>query len=283
MEKPNPNHMFSLSKLNERLQLIKSKPGLIKTEDIELVYNFASKITSKEYFSGIIHAVILFGSVMRDEKTKESDIDILVLIDDIETEITPEIASAYSLGVASLLAKLKAESKLHITTLGLLRFWDGVRKGDPIIITIIRNGKAIVDTGFFKPLKAMLEKGMIKPTPEAIIANLRMAETLLRNQPNYYLKSLIDFYWVVINTAQALIMYSGFEPKSPKETPKLFRKAAKKYNLDPELSNLIEKLYKTMKKITNLGIRPKISGKEVDEYRKQVEDFVKKVKKVLKL
>ena len=130
-------HLSTLSHLKERIELIKSKPGVLKTEDIKLVYDFASRLASKEMLGGFVQAIVLFGSVMRKEAKKDSDLDLLVILDDVSNEITSEMASAYSLTVGSLLAKLNAHDKIHLTTLGIIRFWDGVRNGEPVITIML--------------------------------------------------------------------------------------------------------------------------------------------------
>ena len=47
-------------------------------------------------------------------------------------------------------------------------FWEYIRNGDPVGINILRDGVAIIDTGFFDPLQALLKKGRIRPTSESI-------------------------------------------------------------------------------------------------------------------
>jgi predicted nucleotidyltransferase/uncharacterized protein (UPF0332 family) len=273
-------HWSTLSHLKERLEVIKSRPGELRTTDIDLVYSFASKIASKEYLGGLVQAVVLFGSVSRDEATKGSDLDVLVVLDDISNEITSEMASAYSLTVGSLLAKLNAHDKIHLTTLGLIRFWDGVRNGEPVITSILRSGKAIVDTGFFTPLKAMLDKGMIKPTREAVVSHLRMAESLLRNTHLHYRRSASDLYWAVLDAAHALVMHAGEEPPHPKAIPGIFRKIAKKYKLSITLARTIE-LFLGIMADAKKGKIKKFTGKDVDTLRAKAKTFVNAVKKAI--
>jgi len=273
-------HLNTISHLKERLELIKTKPGTLKTKDIKLVYDFAGKLASKEYLGGMVYGVVLFGSVSRDEATEESDLDVLVVLDDVSNQITSEMASAYSLTVGSLLAKLNAHEKIHLTTLGIIRFWDGVRNGEPVIMSIIRTGKPIVDTGFFKPLKTMLEKGMIKPTREAVISHLRMAKTLLRNQQLYYKRSVSDFYWAVMDAAHAVIMHAGEETTHPKKTASLFRKVARKVGVSTRYANTIDYFVKLMKSLSK-GTKRSFTGKEVDSLKRKAESFVKSAKAVV--
>jgi len=273
-------HLSTLSHLKERIELIKSKPGVLKTEDIKLVYDFASRLASKEMLGGFVQAIVLFGSVMRKEAKKDSDLDLLVILDDVSNEITSEMASAYSLTVGSLLAKLNAHDKIHLTTLGIIRFWDGVRNGEPVITSILRSGKPIIDTGFFTPLKAMLDKGMIKPTKEAVMSHLHMAKSLLKNQQLYYKRAVVDFYWAVMDAAHAAVMFAGEETTHPKKTSSVYRRVAKQLGLSVRQANTIDLFLDLMKKVSK-GQKFKFTGKQVDDLKVKAKRFVDSVRAVI--
>jgi len=270
----------TIAKINERIRLKEEKPGTITTSDLELLYEFASKLTSKEYFGGFVHAVILFGSVARSEEVEGSDLDVLVLVDDLTIPITQGLLSTYRVGVGDLLVKLNAQDKIHLTTLGLLQFWDGVRNGDPIILTILRDGKPIVDTGFFKPLQKLLEYGMIKPTPESIDAHAKMARSLLIASDNHLLAAMADLYWSIIDATHAILMKEGILPTYPAETPKYIAKLVKKKKSAKKHLKTLKDMIKIMKGITHRKIL-RISGKKYDSYRKRVEEYVKKVNSLI--
>ncbi len=269
----NKEHLASLSNLKERMTLIKARPGKIKTEDIELVYKFASQLASKEYMGGLIQAIVLFGSVSRGENVEESDIDLLVLINDVENVITSEMASAYSLTVGSLLARLNAQDKLHLTTLGLLRFWDGVRNGDPVIMSLLRTGKPIVDTGFFTPLKKLLEKGLIKPSKESIQAHLSMARKLVNTTHAHIVASVADLYWAVMDAFHAYVMALDLEPVAPLKAPALMKKLAKKFKLPQEHVETLTDLVKIMKAVTH-NRKKSFTGQEYEKLKTRATNFV---------
>lgn len=256
------------------MTLIKSKPGKINTADIELVYKFSSLIASKEYLGGLIQAVILFGSVARGEESIDSDIDLLVLVNDVDNEISQEMASAYSLTTGSLLARLNAGEKLHLTTLGVMRFWDGVRNGDPVITSLLRSGKPIVDTGFFTPLKKLLEKGMIKPTPESIRAHMSMARKLVNTTKNHIVASVADLYWAVIDTFHAFVMSLGLDTVAPLKAPALIKTLSKKHAIPLKHINTLTELVKIMKDVTH-NKNTDFSGVQYDSLKTKAEEFVK--------
>jgi predicted nucleotidyltransferase len=276
----NKEHLVGISNLKERITLVKSKPGKIRTEDIELVYKFSSQITSKEYLGGLIQAVILFGSVTREEREEDSDIDLLILINDVENTITSEMASAYSLTVGSLLAKLNAQEKLHLTTLGVLRFWDGVRNGDPVIMSLLRTGKPIVDTGFFTPLKKLLEKGLIKPTDEAVRAHLSMAKKLVNTTNGHIVASIADLYWAVMDSFHAYVMALGLEPVAPLKASALLKKLAKEHRIPQKYVTTLTELVSIMKLVTR-GKKRVFTGLEYEKIKKDTSDFVDYFAKII--
>ncbi len=269
-------HLVGISNLKARLTLIKSRPGKIRTGDIELVYKFSSQLASKEYMGGLIQAIVLFGSVSRDEQMEDSDIDLLVLINDVENVITSEMASAYSLTTGSLLAKLNAHEKLHLTTLGVLRFWDGVRNGDPVIMSLLRTGKPIVDTGFFTPLKKLLEKGLIKPSPESVRAHMSMARKLVNNTKMHVVASVADLYWAVMDSFHAYVMALGLRTVAPLKAPALMKKLARKYGIPARHVTTMAELVKVMRAVIH-GRKNEFTGAEYDRLKKKASDFVKYV------
>lgn len=255
------------------MTLVKSNPGKIRTEDIELVYKYAGAIASKEYLGGLIQAVILFGSVSRGESKEESDIDLLVLINDADNEITTEIASTYSLVSGSLLVKLNAQGRIHLTTLGVMRFWDGVRMGDPVIMSLLRTGKPIVDTGFVTPLKKLLEKGMIKPTQESIDAHLSMARKLVNTTGVHIVASVSDLYWACMDTFHSYVMSLGLLTVAPLEAPVLMAKLAKKNRIPLKYVESLKEFVAIMKSVTH-GKKKGFTGVEYDALKVKAENFV---------
>lgn len=50
----------------------------------------------------------------------------------------------------------------------MTEFWEMARIGHPLLYTIVRDGWALYDTGFFIPTRKLLELGKIPRTIEAI-------------------------------------------------------------------------------------------------------------------
>jgi len=250
--------------------------GKIDEKDLELVYGFTKQLVKE--FGSFIHAVILWGSIMREGKY--NDIDLLVLVDDLHQPITDEIVSTYRLAVGKILAEVNAVDKLHITTLGISDYWDAVRNSDPVIITLLRDGTPIVDTGFFKPMKKLLEKGRFKPTKEAVEAHLNRAKLLLRASNTHMLVAVDDLYWAVMDACQSALMSKKLTPGVPSELPEMMKKEfkGKITQSDLRLINDIRLLIKHMSQ----GKIKSIKGKELDILREKVEKFVLKMEKIIK-
>src|SRR3989338_9167410 len=128
-------------------------------EDIETAYRFANEIYRE--LGGFVRAVVLFGSTARKTKGPGWDIDLLVIIDDLVMSMSPEVVEAYRLIVQR--AIVKVSTKLHITTMRFTSFWEYMRNGDPIAINLLRDGVALIDSGFFDPMQMLLKRGRVRP------------------------------------------------------------------------------------------------------------------------
>jgi predicted nucleotidyltransferase len=260
----------SFSEIENRLRLRDLKKGTIRDDDLKMLYSFAEKATKE--FGGMIHGIILFGSISRGNKG--TDMDVLVLVDDVSLPVTREVIGAYRLGMGQVLAELNAVERVHLTTIGLSDFWDGVRQSDPIIVNIIRDGKAIIDTGFFKPLKKLLDLGRIRPSKEAIEAHINKAKALLNSVDIYMRASLDNLYWATMDAAHAVIMASGITPPSAKDIPSTFSKVNGITKAD---AAFVKRMYQTMKAMAKS--KTMVDPIKIKKLKIETEKFVKKMEK----
>jgi predicted nucleotidyltransferase len=187
---------------------------------MDLTYKFA-KEAHKE-FGEIIKALILFGSSARKDATASSDIDILLIFNDVTITPTDDLVETYKIISEKLIAK--TSRRIHLTTVSYSTFIDQVRIGDPIGINILRDGIAIIDTGFFEPFQVLLRQGKMRPTFEAIWTYYNKAPLTLNNSRRHIMRACEDLYWAVTDAAHAAIMRQGITPTSPKFMPELFEK-----------------------------------------------------------
>ena len=252
-------------------------------EDIDVAYEFTRKVHKE--FGTFLRCVVLFGSVadrptqMQTSIKHEGDIDILLVVDDVTYYLSPEVVETYRIVVERTIAE--TSKRLHVTTLKFTSFWEYVRIGDPIGMNMLRNGVALMDTGFFYPLQLLLHQGRIRPSPEAVNAYFSRAPTTLFNSRWHLLQGTLDLYWAVIDAAHAALMMNGVMPPAPKEVADVLEeKLVKKKILDAKHAKTMRTMYTLSKLILHKKIRD-IDGKTYEKYYKDAQDFVEAIKKIV--
>jgi len=235
---------------------------------LSLVVDFSNELVNK--VDGLIRAIVLFGSYSRGEESEKSDIDLLVIVDDVYNKWDSVTLTFYYDNLNQILSQEKFK-KLHVNTLTLSVFWDMVRNGDPLVINIIRSGKALIDPfGLFGSLKKLLQMGRITPSNEAIeMARIRV-ENSLRNYKLNLIRAFESIYLVFINSAQYYLMKRGYSYIGPEEILDALRKEFG----NREIVNWYEEVLRKMKSISH-GENIEIDGKELDEYLKKAIEFKK--------
>ncbi len=246
-------------------------------EDIDLAYKF-SKIVLKE-FGRFLRAVVLFGSKARNPQEPAADIDVLLIVDDVSYVLSKEVVEAYRLIVEKTVYAVS--TRLHVTTLRFTSFWEYMRVGDPIGINILRDGFAMVDTGFFSPLQLLLHQGRIRPTKEAVISYYSRVPQTMHNSKWHVMQAVLDLYWAAIDAAHASLMKAGEMPQNPGRIAGLIdEKLVKPGHVHRKCAKIMEKLYGTSKKILHRDIR-EMSGKEYDRLLSDAGFFVSEMRKYL--
>ncbi len=240
-----------------------------KKDNLDIAYLFAKKC--HEECKDLVKAIVLFGSTAR-KKQGANDVDVLVLIDDVELELSPELIQSYRVILGNIIKGIS--TRLHITTLKLTAFWEYVRVGDPIAINILRDGFPLLDTGFFDPLQLLLHQGRIKPSTESIQTYLSRGKQTLQNSEWHVMQATVDLYWAVIDSAHAALMHIGVVPPSPEHVAELLQDRLVKTKLIPEdIPNLMNKFYTLSKDILHKK-RTHLSGADFDDLFKEATYFV---------
>ena len=246
-------------------------------EDIDTAYKFANEIYKE--LGSLIRAVVIFGSTARRTKAPGGDIDVLVIIDDLMMNMSPELVEAYRLIVQNSIVKIS--TKLHVTTMRFTSFWEYMRNGDPIAINLLRDGVALIDSGFFDPMQALLKRGRVRPTQESIWTYYTRAPNTLHNSKWHLLQAVIDLYWAVIDAAHAALMKVGEIPPTPEHVADLMeQKLVKKKMLEHKYVTIMRNFYRLMKMVTHREI-VEIKGEEFDRYYKIAEDFVQRMRRLI--
>ncbi len=244
-------------------------------EDLELARKFA-KILYKE-FGRFITALVLFGSAAKNVPNPSRDIDILVILDDVRIRFSKELVETYRIIAEKAIATTDPK-RFHVQSMKLTAFWEYVRAGDPVAINILRSGVALIDTGFFDPLQALLDQGRIRPSEESVWTYFTMAPASLHRSEQHLLTAAVDLYWAAIDAAHAALMTAGETPPSPEHAADMVDRVLVHRGLVSKKSTkIMEELYKLFKSITHREIAS-ISGKDYDEYRKKAESFVREMK-----
>lgn len=295
-----------------RFEVPRRQPPIIryKPEDVELARTFLKKLYDE--VGNFIRAAVLFGSAAREIKRaagrlevaqakaagaappgaaigearpeigalpEAADIDLLVIVDDVSLELTPELVETYRILVEKLIAE--TSPRLHITTLKFTSFWEYVKAGDPVAINILRDGAALIDTGFFDPLQVLLLRGRIRPTAESMWSYFIRAPTTLHNSKWHVLQATIDLYWAVIDAAHAALIKVNEVPPSPAHVADLMQSALVAKGFIPrKYVATMKKFYELYKDIVRREIK-EIKGRDYESYYKEAEDFVAAMRKVV--
>ena len=204
---------------------------------------------------------------------------MLILLDDISIEINKEFIEAYKIIIQKTVAK--HSKRIHVTTMKFTTFWDLSRNGDPLIINILRDGIALIDTGFFDPLQVLLLRGQIRPTFESIWTYFNRAPNTLNISRNHLLKASDDLYWAVIDSAHAGLMRIGVIPPSPAHVADLMEAKMFPQKLCTKTQiNTMKFFYKLHKEIEQRAISD-ISGIEYEKYYVKAVSFVEKMRKII--
>lgn len=252
----------------------KRKQLLMKAR-INLIRDFAAK--AREKFGKYIKAVIIFGSFARGDFTLGSDTDVLVLLDDTESEkpIDDDLKQKLHEKLQGLADSV--DKNIHVQLHLLSEFWDYIRNGDALFFNYLRTGMPIYDTGFFKPMQRLLLGGAIKPSREAIFKNIDGAKAYIDKISNYMEWAVERLYRAVTWSANSWLMAAGMPPA---EVPEL-APVMKKYFV--ETGTLEEEHVKTLEEIIHLqkmiehGEAKGTSPEKVVDLKNKADKFVKRM------
>ncbi|PIN80810.1 hypothetical protein COV13_03005 [Candidatus Woesearchaeota archaeon CG10_big_fil_rev_8_21_14_0_10_32_9] len=247
------------------------------SETINIAYKFAKEIHAE--LKELLKGIVLFGSAAR-KKEGVNDIDLLLIVDDVTIRLTPEMTQAYRLIVEQTVEKVS--DKIHVTSMKFTSFWEYVRAGDPIAVNILRDGYALIDTGFFDPLQVMLKQGRIRPSPEALWAYFNRAPRTLENSRNRLIDSCYDLYWAVIDSAHAALMSINEVPPSPEHVADVLEeKLIRPKLLEKKYSATMRKFYGLSKDLASKK-KTYVSGEEFDKLYDEAKEFVETMEKFIR-
>jgi len=190
-----------------------AKKIVAKTPDKkDIAMTFATKLYSK--FKGFVRSVILVGSVPKRKETKVSDIDLIIIVDNVTAKLTADFMNFYRAELTKMIRESKYKDQLHITTLTLTSVWENLRIGEPAMVSFLRTGVPLIDElNFFEPMKFLLRWGKIRPTGEAIFNAMTRAPYHLNKAKLKLFAIVEDLYWAIVDTSHALLMTNKLVPQ----------------------------------------------------------------------
>ncbi len=258
----------------------KNIPTLQFKNERDIAMDFATKLYKK--FDKIIKSVILFGSTTKKTQVAGSDIDIIIVIDDASIKWDQELIAWYRQELETLLKSNPYQKNLHINTVKLSTWWEDLKRGDPIILNVLRNGESLIDmAGFFDPLKYLLIQGKIKSSPEAIYSTLQRAPLHLARSKSAELNTIEGVYWCMVDAAHSALIAAEVSPPSPEHIPE-------ELNLNFVQANKLKSKYVQWYKET-LDLHKKIShgeirdlkGAKIDQFQERAEEFLSVMAKLV--
>ena len=155
--------------------------------------------------------------------------------------------------------------------------------GEPVVINVIRYGEPLIDFGgFFTPLKVLLQRGKIKPTPEAIYVALRRSPAHMARSKSSMLAAIEGLYWACVDSAHAALMAAGKTPPSPEHIAiMLYETFVREKKLKKFYVLLYRDLYTLMHKILHGDIKS-LKGTTVDAYINRVDMFIREMARLVK-
>ncbi len=272
----------SIKKKSKKLLVKKKKVKVIKEDNIptlkikkeqDIAMDFALKTYKK--FEKSIKSIVLFGSTVKQTSVPGSDIDIIIIIDDVSIEWDIELVAWYREELDKILRANPYQKGIHLNTIKLSTWWDDLLKGDPVVLNVLRYGEALVDmAGFFEPLKFLLMKGKIKPTPEAIYTALQRAPMHLQRSKAAELNSIEGLYWSMVDSSQAALIAANVAPPSPEHIPvDLQETFVSTGMLNKKYVAWYRDLLIMHKKIVH-GEITNLKGVEIDDWQARTEEFL---------
>ena len=251
----------------------------IRKQKLKYAEQFKEEVLKKS--QKVVKAVVLFGSLVRGDFTEKSDIDMLVVIDDVMSRFTPDQKDQFDDMLRSIAKKI-SEDVVVQPAWTLTEFWDMARIGHPLLYTIVRDGWALYDTGFFVPIRKLLELGKIPTTLEAVEKFMEASpQKITRVETAKLYMVAEDLYYAMLNSSQAVLMYLGEPPPAPKECANIVKEQLVDAQLLEEVYlNDLREVVEFRKAVEHKEVK-ELSGQKLDDFINKSKKFVERMEQLL--
>jgi uncharacterized protein (UPF0332 family)/predicted nucleotidyltransferase len=249
-------------------------------ERFDIANKFSQETVKK--FGPIVKAVVTWGSITRKSFTKKSDIDCLVIVDDATSRITDDIREKIDHDIRDIARSI--DKRISVQPVWFLsEFWDMIRNQSPLAYSVLREGWALYDTGFFIPLRKLYDMGAFPTTIRS--ARMKMESAPKRIERAEKIKAMVvfeDIFYAMLESAQTVISFVGKEPPGIRGSPVALRN----YFVE---SGLLEESY--AKDLEDIVIFHKavehneikiITGQELDAWIERSKKFVARIDALLR-
>jgi predicted nucleotidyltransferase len=236
-------------------------------------------------FEKYVTSYVIGGSLVTGTATKDSDVDVFVVIDDTDVKRMPRLELKEKLRgiIYSYIPEAEAiagvKGKLNVQIYLLTDFWESVKDAHPVMFTFIRDGVPMYDRGTFLPWKSLLRMGKIKPSSEAIDMFMSSGDKLETSVNRRLLDiAVLDIYWGILTPTQGLLMLYGMAPPTPKEIMKTVEDVfyKKEKMLEKKYIDIFNSIIKYYKDYEH-GLHKTISGTDLDKMIKDSLDYIKRL------
>jgi len=261
-------------------EIREESPTLSITGEREIALDFATKVYEK--FDQMIKSIVLFGSSAKKTSSPDSDIDIIIIIDDVSVRWDTELIAWYREEIGKLIRVNPYVRPLHINSVKLSTWWDDMIRGDPVVLNVLRYGDALIDHGgFFNPLRVLLRDGKIKSTPESIYTLLQRAPGHMVRAKQSMLAVVDGLYWTMVDSAHAALIAANVMPSSPEAIADVLRETfVKTKKLNKKYVDYYEEVHAVAKEIVH-GKKTSIKGKDLDNMVELADSFLGEMAKLV--
>ena len=200
---------------------------------------------ARRQYGNVVKSVLIFGSAARGTMVKGSDADIWVMLDDTATKGTADLER-----VTAHLQLMAAEAKdLHVQTTTLTEFWQWMKLGSPELVNFLRYSLPVYDTGFIKPIKRMLDMGLLPPSEETVKLKAMAGRTRLKKAELDLRGLVFEMRYAALDTCQAVAMHMYKQQPDAKAMPDALRHMVKDRRLEAAYVRKFEQLNRLWKDI----------------------------------
>jgi len=164
---------------------------------------------------------------------------------------------------------------LHTDILKVTSYYDALIENRIDVFLEIKKAICLYDpSGFFMPIKVLVEKGEIRGTKEAVFKLIMEVRKNMKELKHVKLEALSNIYTAVIDAAESALMARGISFFIPKEIPKLLDKEFfRKKLISKKTLEAFKEVYNAYKAYEH-GEIEEINGKKLDELIKKADIFI---------